>query len=67
MHEQIGLFSNFQEWLPEPRVENRKSPICSQVKWVNPSFRSKKHKEYLSLDNVQVHCGITHSKFASTS
>jgi len=48
-------------------VENRKSPICSQVKWVNPSFRSKKHKEYLSLDNVQVHCGITHSKFASTS
>ena len=29
--EQIGLFSNFHEWLPQPRVEVRKSPICSQV------------------------------------
>ena len=39
--EQIGLFSNFHEWLPQPRVEIRKSPICSQVQLIPNCFEKK--------------------------
>ena len=43
MHEQIGLFSNFHEWLPQPQVEIRKSPICSQVQ-LNPNCFEKEDR-----------------------
>ena len=39
--EQIELFSNFHEWLPQPRVEIRKSPICSQVQLIPNCFQKK--------------------------
>ena len=39
--EQIGLFRNFHEWLPRPRVEIRKSPICSQVQLIPYCFEIK--------------------------
>ena len=40
--EQLGLFSNFHEWLPQPRVEIRKSLICSQVQLIIIVLRKKK-------------------------
>jgi hypothetical protein len=39
--EQIGLFSNFHEWLSQSRVEIRKSPISSQVQLI-PNCLEKK-------------------------
>ena len=35
------FFSNFQEWLPQPRAEIRKSPICSQVHLTPYCFKKK--------------------------
>ena len=29
--EQIGLLGNFHDWLRQPRVEIRESPICSAI------------------------------------
>ena len=39
--EQIGLFSYFHEWLPQPRVEIRKSSICSQVQLISNCFEKE--------------------------
>ena len=39
--EQIGLFTHFHEWLPQPRVEIRKIPICSQVQLIPNCFEKK--------------------------
>jgi len=41
MREQIGLFSSFHEWLPQLRVEIRKSPICSQAQLIPYCFEKK--------------------------
>ena len=42
--EQIGLFSNFHEWLPQPRVEIGKSLICSLVQLIFNYFEKEDHK-----------------------
>ena len=39
--EEIGLLSNFHEWLPQPRVEIRKIPICSQVQLIPNCFEKE--------------------------
>ena len=61
--EQIGLFCNFHEWLPHPRVEIRKSPTCSKVQSIPYFFEEKDRFPFNNTANVNTSFYLTSFRY----
>ena len=56
--EQIGPFCNFHEWLPQPWLKIRISPICSQLKLIPNCFEKKDRFPFSNTGTVNMEASI---------